>query len=87
MRKTGREVTRKNQKTDELRIARMSRLATTEKPENCNGMDLTAGVRRGGRHTNEHSSAALPEVTPGQRNAYFLPPFAHSSSRLNPHCG
>jgi hypothetical protein len=40
MRKTGREVTRKNQKTDEPRIARMSRLVTTEKPENCNGLDL-----------------------------------------------
>jgi hypothetical protein len=65
MRKTGREVTRKNQKTDEPRIARMSRLGTTEKPENCNGLDLTAGVRRGGRHTTEHSSAALPEATPG----------------------
>jgi len=30
----------------------MSRLGTTEKPENCSGLDLTAGVRRGGRHTN-----------------------------------
>ena len=39
MRKTGGEVTRKNQKTDEPRIAR---LGTTEQPENWNGLDLTA---------------------------------------------
>jgi len=74
VRKIRPEVTRKNQKTDEPLIARMSRLGTTEKPENCNGLELTAGVGRGGRPTTEHSSAALPEATPGQRSAHFLPP-------------
>src|SRR6266581_3935417 len=41
VRKVRPEVTRKNQKTDEPRIARMSRLGTTEKLENCNGLELT----------------------------------------------
>jgi hypothetical protein len=30
------------------RIARIARIGTTGKPENCNGLDLTAGVRSGG---------------------------------------
>ena len=33
----------------------MSRLGTTEKPENCNALDLTAGVRRGGPPTTGRS--------------------------------
>jgi len=49
VRKIRPEVTRKNQKTDEPLIARMSRLGTTEKPENCNGLDLNG--RRPPRRT------------------------------------
>jgi hypothetical protein len=53
MRKSRREVTRKNQKTDKPRIARMARIETTEKTED--RPDVTdgplAGVRRGGRPT------------------------------------
>jgi len=80
MRKTGREVTRKNQKTDETRIARMSPLGTTEKPRTVTGWILTVELTRTPYNGTQRRRAAGP--TPEQRGAHLLPASAHSSSRL-----